>query len=92
MRDTQRPELGVIGGSGLYALAGLTDVEAVAIETPFGAPSEQPRVGTLGGQRVAFPGLALPDVGREPDGRRVGGERSEQAAGFDLWKLFGVAD
>ena len=47
-------ELAVIGGSGFYEIPGLTDVEEVAVETPFGAPSDAIRIGTLEGARVAF--------------------------------------
>jgi 5'-methylthioadenosine phosphorylase len=50
----QRADIGVIGGSGLYALAGLEGLEEVALETPFGAPSGPLRVGTVAGRRVAF--------------------------------------
>src|SRR5262245_5562322 len=46
--------IGIIGGSGLYQMAGLTEVEENEIETPFGKPSDAYRVGTLGGRRVAF--------------------------------------
>lgn len=47
-------EIGVVGGSGLYEMEGLEDVEEVAVETPFGAPSDAYVVGTLEGRRVAF--------------------------------------
>ena len=46
--------IGVIGGSGLYAMPGLTDVEQVTLTTPFGDPSDAYVVGALSGQRVAF--------------------------------------
>ncbi len=46
--------IGVIGGTGVYQMEALTDVEEVRVETPFGAPSEAIVVGTLEGQRVAF--------------------------------------
>ncbi len=46
--------IGIVGGSGLYHMDGLTDVEEVAVETPFGAPSDSFRTGTLEGRRVAF--------------------------------------
>ena len=46
--------IGVIGGSGLYDMAGLTDREEVAVSTPFGEPSAPFVVGTLAGERVAF--------------------------------------
>src|SRR3712207_1469612 len=52
--------IGVIGGSGLYAMPGLTEVEEVTLDTPFGAPSDTYTIGTLAGQRVAF----LPRHGR----------------------------
>jgi 5'-methylthioadenosine phosphorylase len=46
--------IGVIGGSGLYAIEALEDVERVELTTPFGAPSDAYMLGTLAGQRVAF--------------------------------------
>jgi 5'-methylthioadenosine phosphorylase len=46
--------IGIIGGSGLYQMEGLTNVEEVALDTPFGPPSDSYRVGTLEGRRVAF--------------------------------------
>lgn len=52
--------LGVIGGSGLYELPGLTDVERVRPKTPFGEPSDEIVVGRLGGTRLCF----LPRHGR----------------------------
>jgi 5'-methylthioadenosine phosphorylase len=45
---------GIIGGSGLYALAGLGDAEELEVETPFGSPSDSFLVGSLEGKRVAF--------------------------------------
>lgn len=53
-------ELAVIGGSGLYNMSGLTDVESIEIDTPFGKPSDVITVGMLHGRRVAF----LPRHGR----------------------------
>lgn len=53
-------ELAVIGGSGLYNMAGLSDVESVKVSTPFGAPSDEITLGTLHGRRLAF----LPRHGR----------------------------
>ena len=46
--------LGVLGGSGLYAMDGLENVQELTIETPFGAPSDSLRLGTLGGMEVVF--------------------------------------
>lgn len=47
-------EIGIIGGSGLYSLPGLSKTKEVAVKTPFGAPSDKYLVGTLSGHRVAF--------------------------------------
>jgi 5'-methylthioadenosine phosphorylase len=52
--------IGVIGGSGLYEMEGLTQVKRVRVSTPFGKPSDDYIVGTLFGSRVAF----LPRHGR----------------------------
>jgi len=46
--------LAVIGGTGLYALAGLDNIETHQMQTRYGEPSGPVRVGTLGGSRVAF--------------------------------------
>ena len=47
-------KIGVIGGSGLYNMPDITDVETVDIDTPFGKPSGSIRIGTISGKRVAF--------------------------------------
>jgi len=52
--------IGVIGGSGLYELEGLEGVERIKLDTPWGAPSDDYLVGTLGDVRLAF----LPRHGR----------------------------
>lgn len=52
--------IGIIGGSGLYALEGLTDVREVSYETPFGAPSDALVHGRLGDANLVF----LPRHGR----------------------------
>ncbi|MDH6099580.1 S-methyl-5'-thioadenosine phosphorylase [Anabaenopsis sp. FSS-46] len=46
--------IGIIGGSGLYKMADLKDVEELEIKTPFGSPSDAIILGTLGTERVAF--------------------------------------
>lgn len=53
-------KIGIIGGSGLYQMPELKDIEEVSVETPFGKPSDAFIVGTLEGERVAF----LPRHGR----------------------------
>jgi 5'-methylthioadenosine phosphorylase len=50
----QRAQIGIIGGSGLYDMAGVTDRELTKLTTPFGEPSGPYLLGTLGGKRVAF--------------------------------------
>lgn len=47
-------KIGIIGGSGLYKMEALQDVEEVQVDTPFGAPSDALIVGTLEETRVAF--------------------------------------
>jgi 5'-methylthioadenosine phosphorylase len=47
-------QIGIIGGSGLYDMEGVTDREEMAFTTPFGDPSGPYVVGTLSGRRVAF--------------------------------------
>ncbi len=57
---SERAEIGIIGGTGLYQMEGFTDVREVTVETPFGPPSDSLMVGSLDGRRVAF----LPRHGR----------------------------
>jgi 5'-methylthioadenosine phosphorylase len=47
-------EIGLLGGSGLYALAGVEEPREVVLETPFGPPSDAFVLGVLAGRRVAF--------------------------------------
>ncbi|MDN5789846.1 MAG: S-methyl-5'-thioadenosine phosphorylase [Micrococcales bacterium] len=74
-----RAEIGVIGGSGLYEF--LTDYETVAIDTPFGRPSDPPVVGEVEGRRVAF-------VARHGRGHRFPPHRVNYRA--NLWALRAV--
>ena len=75
---TTPPRLGVIGGSGLYAMDGLTDVREVPVHTPFGAPSDALIVGRLGDVELVF----LPRHGR---GHRY--TPSEVPYRANLWAL-----
>ncbi len=50
----QEQTIGIIGGSGLYDIEGITDVESLSIDTPFGKPSDNFTLGILEGKRVAF--------------------------------------
>ena len=47
-------DIGIIGGSGLYAMPGLTDIREIQQKTPFGDPSDAYVLGTLAGRKVAF--------------------------------------
>src|SRR5258708_7570685 len=53
-------KIGIIGGSGLYQMPELTDIDEIEVETPFGKPSDKFILGTIEGERVAF----LPRHGR----------------------------
>ncbi len=75
--------LGIIGGSGLYDLPGLEDRETVALETPFGSPSDQLVTGTLHGVRMAF----LPRHGR---GHRVAPDELPFRANIHAMKQLGM--
>lgn len=48
----QRPDIGIIGGSGFYTF--IDDPELIEVETPYGRPSAPLAIGTVGGRRVAF--------------------------------------
>ncbi len=75
--------IGVIGGSGLYHMPELTDVEEVTVDTPFGPPSDSLSIGTLAGQRVAF----LPRHGR---GHRISPTNLPVRANIWALKSLGV--
>lgn len=46
--------IGIMGGSGLYEMNGLTNTREIRVKTPFGDPSDAMVLGTLEGKRVAF--------------------------------------
>lgn len=73
-----RARVGVIGGSGLYQMAAMTDVEEIRIATPFGDPSDAIIVGAIAGVRVAF----VPRHGR---GHRL--SPTEIPARANIWAL-----
>jgi 5'-methylthioadenosine phosphorylase len=50
----QQAEIGIIGGSGLYSMPGLSDIREVTVQTPFGEPSDAFILGMLEGRKVAF--------------------------------------
>lgn len=70
--------IGVIGGSGLYRMEGMSDVEEVAVQTPFGDPSDVITIGKVEGVPMAF----LPRHGR---GHRI--SPTEIPARANIWAL-----
>ncbi len=70
--------IGVIGGSGLYRMEGMTDVEEVAVKTPFGDPSDTITIGKVEGVPMAF----LPRHGR---GHRI--NPTEIPVRANIWAL-----
>ena len=78
-----RPRLAVIGGSGLYSMEGLQDVEEVEVPTPYGSPSDAIVVGTFEGVGVAF----LPRHGR---GHRISPTNLPVKANIFALKRLGV--
>ena len=77
--------IGVIGGSGLYAIDGLRDEKWVTVETPWGAPSDQILTGRINDAPVAF----LPRHGR---GHRHSPTSINYRANIDALKRIGVTD
>jgi len=77
------PRIGIIGGSGLYAMSGLSDTKEVKVKTPFGDPSEVFVVGTLEGKRVAF-------LARHGRGHRILPGEINYRANIYAMKLLGV--
>ncbi len=77
--NASRPiDFAVIGGTGLYALAELDDVQTHRVETPFGAPSAPIRVGGFGPHRIAF-------MARHGEGHAMPPHRINYCA--NLWAL-----
>ncbi|AKQ63606.1 5'-methylthioadenosine phosphorylase [Myxococcus hansupus] len=85
MSSSTSPVIGIIGGSGLYQIDGLTDVEWKKVTSPFGEPSDALCFGTLEGQRIVF----LPRHGR---GHRLAPTDINFRANIDVLKRSGVTD
>jgi 5'-methylthioadenosine phosphorylase len=79
----QRAQIGIIGGSGLYDMADVTDREEVKVTTPFGEPSAPYLLGTLRGRRVAF-------LARHGGGHRVSPSELNFRANIFGMKTLGV--
>ena len=76
-------EIGVIGGSGLYAMNGLSNTRELRVKTPFGEPSDKIVVGNFEGKRVAF-------LARHGRGHRILPSELNFRANVYAMKLLGV--
>lgn len=75
--------IGVLGGSGIYDLEGLTDIDEVNVETPFGSPSDLLVTGTLGDAKMVF-------LARHGRGHRVLPHEINYRANIFAMKMLGV--
>ncbi len=82
---TKEPMIGVIGGSGLYDMAGLTDKAWVKVATPWGDPSDEILTGRIAGIKTAF----LPRHGR---GHRIAPSDINFRANIDAMKRIGCTE
>jgi 5'-methylthioadenosine phosphorylase len=79
----EKAKIGIIGGSGLYQMDGLSDFREISVETPFGIPSDNFVIGTLEGSRVAF-------LARHGRGHRLMPGELPYRANIYAMKLLGV--
>jgi 5'-methylthioadenosine phosphorylase len=82
-RANTQAEIGIIGGSGLYSMNGLTKTREVTVKTPFGDPSDAIVLGLLEGKRVAF-------LARHGRGHRILPSEINFRANVYAMKLLGV--
>jgi 5'-methylthioadenosine phosphorylase len=82
-RANTQAEIGIIGGSGLYSMNGLTKTKEVQVKTPFGEPSDRVVLGMLEGKRVAF-------LARHGRGHRILPGEINFRANVYAMKLLGV--
>ena len=82
-KTASQASIGIIGGSGLYSMAGITGPREVKVRTPFGEPSEAIVLGTLEGKRVAF-------LARHGRGHRILPSDINYRANIYAMKLLGV--
>ncbi len=81
--SSSAPAIGIIGGSGLYDMEGLTDREEIVLETPWGLPSDAIITGTFAGRRVCF----LP---RHARGHRILPSELNHRANIYALRMLGV--
>ena len=77
--------IGIIGGSGLYQLAGLEDAQQIAVGSAFGEPSSPVTLGHIGHVRLSF-------IARHGEGHRVSPSHVNYRANIDALKRCGVTD
>jgi 5'-methylthioadenosine phosphorylase len=82
-RAKTQAEIGIIGGSGLYSMNGLTNTREIHVKTPFGEPSDAMVLGTLEGKQVAF-------LARHGRGHRILPSEINFRANVYAMKLLGV--
>jgi len=82
-KTESQASIGIIGGSGLYSMGGLTGIREVRVRTPFGDPSDAIVLGTLEGKRVAF-------LARHGRGHRILPGEINYRANVYAMKLLGV--
>jgi 5'-methylthioadenosine phosphorylase len=82
-RANTQAEIGIIGGSGLYSMSGLTKTREIHVKTPFGEPSDAIVLGLLEGKRVAF-------LARHGRGHRILPSEINFRANVYAMKLLGV--
>ena len=86
MTDTRSQSvIGIIGGSGVYNIDGLTNTRWQKVESPFGSPSDELLFGELGGQQLVF----LPRHGR---GHKIPPSEINYRANIDALKRAGVTE
>jgi 5'-methylthioadenosine phosphorylase len=83
VRQEAKATIGIIGGSGLYSMSGLTNTREVRLKTPFGEPSDAIVLGTLEGKRVAF-------LARHGRGHRILPGEINYRANVYAMKMLGV--
>src|SRR5260370_3355587 len=82
-QSLKKAEIGIIGGSGLYAMPGLTSVREECVTTPFGDPSDAFILGELEGRSVAF-------LARHGRGHRILPSELELRANGFAMQMIGV--
>jgi 5'-methylthioadenosine phosphorylase len=82
-KNETKAAIGIIGGSGLYSMSGLTDTREIRVKTPFGEPSDAIVLGMLEGKRVAF-------LARHGRGHRILPGEINYRANVYAMKMLGV--